>query len=390
MSPQQTHDPERSPADWRQAVGTPDAYHDADHPFRYSSWLHAFAIVLVIATFALITLGGTVTSKGVGLSVPDWPTTYGENMFLFPPSKWKGGVFWEHTHRLLGAAVGLLTIGMAAWLWRVQRSRRWLGKLGVAAVVLVVVQGVMGGLRVTEMSPALGVLHGVTAQLFLGVTVVIAGATSRWWHEAVAYTTEQRHDYGFHTRFSRKLRYASLALLGVLLIQLVLGASMRHSGSRLAIPDFPAAYGGVIPPLTTQGLQDAIDAQPYERHTQYFSPLQVGVHFAHRLWAVGVVAAACWLLARLAVEAPGDPRLTGPMTALAGLLLFQLALGALVIWSGSTTLNNDIATTHQATGAAIFATATLLALRVHVMPPLHRKYFYASSRTAVSWKGASA
>src|SRR5437773_6941743 len=95
-------------------------------------WLHRFALLTAAASLLLICAGGIVTSKGVGLAVPDWPNTYGYNMFLFPPSKWIGGIFYEHTHRLLGALVGLLTTMLAVWLWFSER-RWWVRRLGILA-----------------------------------------------------------------------------------------------------------------------------------------------------------------------------------------------------------------------------------------------------------------
>src|SRR6478752_7122020 len=100
-------------------------------------WLHRFAVFTAAATLVLICVGGIVTSKGVGLAVPDWPNTFGYNMFLFPISKWVGGVFYEHTHRLLASAVGFLTTILAVWLW-LKEDRRWLRWLGVLAWLAVV------------------------------------------------------------------------------------------------------------------------------------------------------------------------------------------------------------------------------------------------------------
>src|ERR1700704_3206655 len=102
-------------------------------------WLNRFAWLTAIATLLLICSGGMVTSKGVGLAVPDWPTTFGYNMFFFPFSKWIGGIFFEHTHRLIASTVGLLTIILAVWLWRVE-NRGWLRNLGFAALGVVIFQ----------------------------------------------------------------------------------------------------------------------------------------------------------------------------------------------------------------------------------------------------------
>lgn len=340
-----------------------NASNPQQHPYRPG--LHRFAILLVVATFLLVLLGGTVTSKGVGLAVPDWPTTFGQNMFLFPPSMWKGGVFWEHTHRLMGSLVGMLTIVLTVWVWRTQPHRPWLRWVAVAALALVIVQGVMGGLRVTQMSFVLGILHGVLAQVFLCVTVLIAAATGWLWLDATAPPTTQSSNT--HPRFSAKSRGLAILLLAVMVVQLTLGASMRHTGSRLAIPDFPSAYGGFLPPMTPASIEAAIDQQDYENASQYYTPAQVGVHFTHRLWAAAVVGVLVWFLTVLSLEAQGDPRLTGPMTAIVGLIVLQFMLGALIVWTGKLGFNNEVATAHQAIGAALLATATLLAARVHTL-----------------------
>src|SRR5947208_5426183 len=120
-----------------------------------------------------------VTSKGVGLAVPDWPTTFGYNMFLFPVSKWIGGIFFEHTHRLIASAVGFLTIILAIWLWRGE-PRKWVRCLGIIALCAVILQGVLGGLRVTMLKDEIGIFHACLAQAFLGLFVLIALTTSRF------------------------------------------------------------------------------------------------------------------------------------------------------------------------------------------------------------------
>src|SRR5438046_6021112 len=148
-------------------------------------WLNRFAWFTAFATLLLICSGGMVTSKGVGLAVPDWPTTFGYNMFLFPASKWIGGIFFEHTHRLIASTVGFLTIILAAWLWFVD-PRRWVRILGVAAVGAVILQGVLGGLRVTMLKDEIVIFHACLAQAFFGLIVIIALATSRSWRAVAA------------------------------------------------------------------------------------------------------------------------------------------------------------------------------------------------------------
>src|SRR4029077_4018027 len=113
----------------------------------FSPWPHRLAVVLVCATFPLLFIGGLVTSKGAGLAVPDWPTTFGYNMFLYPWSKMVGNIFYEHSHRLVASFVGLLTLALAFLLWFRER-RTWMRWLGVGALGLVMAQGILGGLRV--------------------------------------------------------------------------------------------------------------------------------------------------------------------------------------------------------------------------------------------------
>ena len=209
-------------------------------------WLHRFAVLTAVATFCLIWVGGLVTSHGVGMAVPDWPTSYGYNMFYFPISKWVGGVFYEHTHRLLAVVVGVLTSGLAAWLWvrettgrarwsglavivllvsmlghrgssraegglegvpvhirvlaliapvllavgiaqslRTRGVLRWLGMTAFFAVIL---QGILGGFRVAQMQDALGIFHATLAQLFLVLVSAIVLMTSRWWLRTATHT----------------------------------------------------------------------------------------------------------------------------------------------------------------------------------------------------------
>ncbi len=336
----------------------------------YRPWLHRFAIVFVALTFCLIMLGGTVTSKGVGMSVPDWPTTYGQNMFLFPPSQWVAGVFWEHTHRLLGAVVGMVAIGMAVSLWITQRDRPWLRKLGVFTLFIVIVQGVMGGLRVTEMSVTLGALHGITAQMFLCLTVLIAAATGKMWLSRIGAVSPQWRE---GVTGAKRL---AVVFLGVLLMQLVLGATMRHTGAGLAIPDFPSSFGRLVPPMTRDGVEQAADdyialhgydiAFAQQMNGGVVTAAQVAHHYSHRVWAVVVVLVALWYLTVLAKHHQPLGPLRVPMAGIVLLLIVQVMLGASIIWTGR---HPEVATAHQATGAAILATAFLLTIHTWLVPP---------------------
>src|SRR6266481_5374306 len=147
---------------------------------RSRMWLNRFAWFAAFATLLLICSGGMVTSKGVGLAVPDWPTTFGYNMFLFPVSKWIGGIFFEHTHRLIASTVGFLTIILAIWLW-VGQDRKSIRNLGLMAVAGVILQGILGGLRVTMLKGEIGIFHACLAQAFLGLIVLIGVMRSNFW-----------------------------------------------------------------------------------------------------------------------------------------------------------------------------------------------------------------
>src|SRR4030081_3120999 len=147
---------------------------------RHSAWLNRFAWFSAAATLLLICSGGMVTSKGVGLAVPDWPTTFGYNMFLFPVSKWIGGVLFEHTHRLIASTVGFLTIILAIWIWRTE-DRQSVKTLGLISVAGVILQGILGGMRVTMLKDQIGIFHACLAQAFLGLIALIAIVTTDFW-----------------------------------------------------------------------------------------------------------------------------------------------------------------------------------------------------------------
>ncbi len=186
---------------------------------KYNPALFWFAVLNAVATFLLIGLGGLVTSHEAGMSVPDWPTSYGYNMFPFPIKDWVGGIFYEHSHRLLASAVGLLTTILAVWLW-LKDPRKWMHWLGIAAFLLVIVQGILGGLRVRLNMDSLGIPHGAIAQIFLVLTCAIALFTSRWWRNSAdgktncrsarpAQPCALRHDFDFHPADHRRDHAAS-------------------------------------------------------------------------------------------------------------------------------------------------------------------------------------
>ena len=401
-----------------------------------SPWLPRFALLTAAATLGLIGVGGLVTSHGAGLAVPDWPNTYGYNMFFFPISQWVGGVFYEHTHRLLASGVGLLTAILALWLhgktarplmrrlgiilglaglavfaaapqrwadgvvalatglalagaglvWPASDpAPKWLRRLGLAAFLAVVLQGVLGGLRVVWLKDQIGIFHATLAQLFFALLCALAWLLRKGPRAEGRGPKEARNPNpdspvsapspksSFKPRTSDfELRTSNFGLpsaLGprpsaflspllatsLILLQLILGATMRHQHAGLAIPDFPLAYGRIWPATDPASVQlynqrrlEVLAANP-------ITAFQIDLQMVHRLMAVVVAAAvgACvWRLRR------GPFRNWAMLWA--GLILAQAGLGAATIWSNKAA---DVATLHVVTGALSLAWGTVLSLR---------------------------
>lgn len=273
----------------------------------YQPWLHRLAVLTAVTTFILICMGGLVTSTDSGLAVPDWPTTFGYNMFLYPLSKtvsgflfsidpnlqvdldnfnlsvklrealekkqisisenaiistqeqgsrWSladkanertytliksgerldvyvHGVLYEHSHRLIGSIVGFLTIALMVSIWA-KDARKWMKWLGVIALVAVIIQGVMGGLRVTNLSRVLAIIHACFAQAFFGLIVSLALFTSRSWLQT---------SVKIEVTDTVRLRRLALITLVLIYIQFIFGAILRHTGERL---DAHLLFAGLV------------------------------------------------------------------------------------------------------------------------------------------------
>jgi cytochrome c oxidase assembly protein subunit 15 len=301
----------------------------------------------------LLGVGGLVTSHEAGMSVPDWPTSYGYNMFALPIKFWKGGAFFEHSHRLLASGAGLLTTVLAVWLW-LKDPRQWMKWLGVIAFLLVVAQGVLGGLRVTMKMDSLGIYHGVIAQSYFVLMCAIALFTGRWWMErrTPARREEYLADKQAVPEAGAPLRGLVLAATLLIFVQLILGATMRHQHAGLAIPDFPLAYGKIWPDTGADAVArynadrvEVISANP-------ITAFQIGLQMVHRIVAglILIAVAACAWLAR---TIPVHRRFSNFWL---GLIMVQIGLGAWTIWSNKAA---DVATLHMLAGALSLVTGAL-------------------------------
>ena len=363
-----------------------------DNRQSYSQWLHRLAVLTAVATFILIFVGGLVTSTDSGLAVPDWPTTFGYNMFLYPLSKtvsgflfslppnlqadldsgifsqglrkalerneisvsenvtittsesdtkWQiedadnqrtytviksgnrldiyvPGVLYEHSHRLIGSIVGILTIVLTLFIW-LKDSRKWMKWLGIVALVGVIAQGVLGGLRVVHLSLVLAIIHGCLAQLFFALTTSFVLFTSREWNET-SQGIQQREA-------TSRLRRLGVLTTSLIYIQLIFGAVLRHTGARLD---------------------------------------------AHLLFAA-LVAIHIFLLAKRILRSHLEQkRLVRTVSRLAGLLALQLMLGIGAFLGKFTTVGQEmstvaitIATLHVLVGALMLIVSVVLTLRIY-------------------------
>jgi cytochrome c oxidase assembly protein subunit 15 len=304
------------------------------HSPSVSPWPHRIALVLACATFPLLFIGGLVTSKGVGLAVPDWPTTFGYNMFLYPWSKMVGGIFYEHSHRLVASFVGLLTIALALALW-LREPRAWLRWLGLVALALVIVQGVLGGLRVVLLEHVLAIVHAATAQVFFALTIGLAVFTSNEWRRAPVHGPV--NDGG-------RLARLCVVTTGLICLQIVFGAVLRHTGERLD---------------------------------------------AHLLFAVLVALHVVLVVMRVTRHHIDVAQLNRPALALLALLILQFILGGVsyvakftTVWRISLDFIVWATTTHFAAGALMLAASVALTLRAYRLSP--RSIHHGSRKEALA------
>ena len=370
-------------------------------------WLFRYAVLTALCTLALVCLGGLVTSKGVGMAVPDWPTSYGYNMFALPITTWfTDGIFHEHTHRLVATWVGILVVALTRWLGGREACRplliiglaelvagflllrvgpdwkgagyflsgiggvvllagmvwirnaplaRPLPTLGWLAFAAVQVQGLLGGLRVvldrqivadTTLGTVFGLVHACLGQGFFVLLCAIALLLSPQW---------PRLGKGMNGIRTNALNWLLPATTGVIFLQLVLGALMRHQHAGLAIRDFPLAYGSLWPATDPESLLRYNHQRTDETSVTAF---QIFLQMFHRIGAVTIVILVVSSFVSVRKNAVGTPLTWGGNLWL-GLIIAQFFLGAATIWTDKAA---DIATAHVAIGALSLATGALLTL----------------------------
>jgi len=296
-------------------------------------------VALVCATFPLIWVGALVTTEKAGMAVPDWPTTYGYNMFLYPLTTWLWGpwdLFIEHGHRLLASGVGMLTIACVLVLF-LREPRWWVRGLGVLALVMVCTQGVLGGMRVVLDEVALAKLHGCLGPLFFAVCVGLACVTSRWWREAAR---------GAPREISFRFQSAAAMLAAVAYLQLVLGAHLRHVSPAADPGRFQVAVWGHLLLALVVVCYTLLIAWYAARHVRDVRLLaRPGFALAGLVAVQVLLGGASWMM-KYGLPGPLQSDLTAGWTNVAGSMTASMLI-----------------TGHVAIGSAIIATAVMLSLR---------------------------
>lgn len=294
--------------------------------------LRRFTKFTAVSTLFLIFAGAMVTSTGSGLAVPDWPLSYG---MLFPPMV--GGIFYEHGHRMIAAAVGLLTVIQAVWL-QFREPKRFLRRLGWISVATVIVQGLLGGLTVILLLPLpISVGHAALAEIFFCLNVAIAFFASRT-YAGLLDRPEARAGGG-------DLVAPTTLLTGIVFLQILVGAVMRHLGAGLAIPDFPLSFGRIVPELTSIG---------------------VAVNYTHRVGALVVTVMVLSIARRIFTAVDARP-LKSVYLILVMILTSQIFLGAFTVWSGKNPLLTSV---HVAFGALTLGVSLILCLCARSLAPV--------------------
>jgi len=313
---------------------------------KVSPFLRIFSKIVCYSTLFLIFVGSLVTSTGSGLAVPDWPLSYGT---LFPPMV--GGVFYEHGHRMVASAVGFLVLILAFCIMKLE-TRRWVKILGFAALGAVILQGLLGGLTVLLFLPTpVSVIHGVLAQTFFVITIVLAYALSKEYAGRISLDSPVKH--------SKLIRYA-LVFTIVVYLQLILGAIMRHTGSGLAIPDVPT-MGGQWWPTFDDKMLSWINYVRFDLNLDPVTLGQVAIHFCHRLMAGFIFIFSVFLTIAGLKEYRNNDSVYKTILALGILICVQVGLGILTVLTHKLPYLTSF---HVVTGAATLGVCVLMCLRI--------------------------
>ena len=294
----------------------------------YNPGIHRFAVFLAGCTFLLLIAGALVTSNEAALSVPDWPLSYGT---LTPPMV--GGIRYEHTHRVIAATVGLLTIVLAFLLWR-KEERRWVRYLGLAAVGVVIAQGVLGGLTVLlYLHYGIPVAHACLAQIFFGTVVSLAVFTSRWW------TFERAQ---FDDRRSPSIHTLATLNAAVIFLQVVLGAGFRHRD----IPIWPHITGAMI--VLGMVTWTAVTLRKRFEHSREISRARILLHAI--FGAQFLLGFGAWWSRLTTADAPQPMPVMVTLTVVhtvVGALLFALSILVVLICYRIVPRRREVAATTQ-------------------------------------------
>ena len=327
--------------------------------------LRRYSKFLCVLTLFLILLGALVKSTESGLSVPDWPTTYGKFMFAYPLNKMAGGIKYEHTHRMLASVVGLLTLILTVWLLRIKKTPVWIKRLGIFAFLTVVLQGVLGGLTVKFFLPVwLSTFHGVLAQTFFLIIILIAYALSIERHQRWNIEEES-----YNPMFLR----LAILLMVMIYIQLIIGNIMRHDQAGLAIPDFPT-MGWTFFPTFDQAWLNRINAWRFENNLDPVNMNQVMIHLLHRCCAFLILIQILWLNNVAYKECLDRPLILKTLYWLNMAVLLQITLGISTVLT-----HKEVYTTtmHVTMGAIVLGLSFLMVLRASPLTWRQFKTFLA-------------
>ena len=310
--------------------------------------LRAFTKITVFSTTVLIFAGALVKSHEVGLSVPDWPTTFGKQMFAFPLSDMVGGIFYEHGHRLIASIVGFLTLTQAILFYLNKEVEPWIKKLSYFSLGIVIIQGSLGGITVLFfLPPAISIVHGVLAQTFFILTIIMAYGVSR--------ERFLRQNLEGSPKFLLK---GSIFITLMVYLQLILGAMIRHTSSGLAIPDFPTMGGLWLPDFSNQMIHN-INSTLFDMNLESVSRIQVVIHFLHRLSA-GIITVVVFCFFYFHLKTTTKKNISKSIWMIMLTVLVQVSLGVFTVL---TERSPYITSLHVLNGAILLGLCTLLVLR---------------------------